>query len=254
MPKQRADMLLVERGICESREKAKRAIMAGKVFANGHPVFKPSDTFCEDAKLELKAGEQFVSRGGFKLEHALNHFGLDVSGMVAVDIGASTGGFTDCLLQRGASKVFAVDVGKGQLSQKLQRDHRVVVMDKTNARYLKPDFFPEAADVVTIDASFISLTKLLPAAVSLLKPHGFVIALVKPQFEAGREHVGKGGVVRDESVRLGCVEKVTRFATEKLGMRSLGAIESPLPGPAGNKEFLVCLKKQPRSVAHVSGN
>jgi 23S rRNA (cytidine1920-2'-O)/16S rRNA (cytidine1409-2'-O)-methyltransferase len=243
MPKQRADILLVERGICESREKAKRAIMAGTVFADGHPVSKPSDTFADDAKLELKAEEKFVSRGGFKLDHALTHFALDVADKIAVDIGASTGGFTDCLLQRGAKKVFAVDVGNGQLSWKLQRDRRVVVMDKTNARYLKPDDFPETADIVTIDASFISLTKLLPAAVSLLKPHGFLVALVKPQFEAGREHVGKGGVVKDEAVRQACVEKVIAFATEKLGLHSLGATESPLLGPAGNKEFWVCFEK-----------
>ncbi len=243
MPKQRADILLVERGICDSREKAKRAIMAGTVFADGHPVSKPSDTFSDDANLELRQDEKFVSRGGFKLEHALQHFALDVTEMTAVDIGASTGGFTDCFLQRGARKVFAVDVGNGQLAWKLRRDRRVVVMDKTNARHLKPSDLPEAADIVTIDASFISLTKLLPAAVSLLKPHGFVVALVKPQFEAGREHVGKGGVVRDEAARLECVEKITAFATGELGLQSLGATESPLLGPAGNKEFWVGFRK-----------
>jgi 23S rRNA (cytidine1920-2'-O)/16S rRNA (cytidine1409-2'-O)-methyltransferase len=243
MPKQRADILLVERGLCDSREKAQRAIMAGTVFADGHPVSKPSQTLPEEAKLQLQAQQKFVSRGGFKLEHALDFFALDVSGKVAVDIGASTGGFTDCLLQRGAKKVFAVDVGAGQLAWKLQRDPRVTVLDKTNARHLKPDDLPQAADLVTIDASFISLTKLLPAAVSLLKPHGIIVALLKPQFEAGRQHVGKGGVVKDESVRQACLRKVLTFAVEKLAVKSLGSTESPLLGPAGNKEFLIALKK-----------
>jgi 23S rRNA (cytidine1920-2'-O)/16S rRNA (cytidine1409-2'-O)-methyltransferase len=242
--KQRADMLLVERGLVESREKAKRAIMAATVFANGQLVRKPSDTLSPDAALEMKQAEKFVGRGGFKLEHGLTYFGIDVRGRVAVDIGASTGGFTDCLLQRGAKKVYAVDVGKGQLALKLQRDPRVVIVDKTNARYLKPGDLPEAADVVTLDASFISLTKLLPAAVSLLKSKGFIVALVKPQFEAGREHVKKGGVVKDETVRRQAVEKVVQFGESELGLQPLGAAESPLRGPAGNVEFLVGFLKK----------
>ena len=205
----RLDQALVERGLCESREKAKRAIMAGQVKINGQLARKPSDSVKPDDELALTEPEKFVSRGGHKLEHALEHFQLDVSGLTAIDLGASTGGFTDCLLQHGAAKVFAVDVGQGQLAWKLRRDSRVVVMEKTNARNLQPDSVrvsPQPLDprrstlaprrLVVIDCSFISLRKILPAAVALLRPSGKIVALIKPQFEAGKAEVDKGeGVI-----------------------------------------------------------
>jgi len=241
--KKRLDVVLVERGLCESREKAKRAIMAGQVLVAGQLVCKPSAPVAEDAAVELKTAEKFVSRGGHKLEAALDHFKVDIAGAVCVDIGASTGGFTDCLLQRGAARVHAVDVGKGQLAYRLRRDARVVVHDEVNARHLKPEQIGEAADVVTVDASFISLTKMLPAMIALLKPRGIMVALIKPQFEAGRANVGKGGVVKDATVHARVIETVTAFAVRELGLRCDGVIESPLLGPAGNKEFLMCLRK-----------
>ncbi len=241
--KMRLDLLVVERGLCGSREKAKRAIMAGQVLVAGQVAAKPSVEVADDTAVELKAAEKFVSRGGHKIEAALDHFHLDVTGAVCVDIGASTGGFTDCLLQRGAARVHAVDVGKGQLAYKLHRDRRVVVHDGVNARHLQPGGIGEPADVVTMDASFISLTKLLTAANCLLKPRGAIVALIKPQFEAGPKDVGKGGVVRDEAVHARVVESVRTFAERELGLRCDGVIESPLLGPAGNKEFLICLRK-----------
>jgi 23S rRNA (cytidine1920-2'-O)/16S rRNA (cytidine1409-2'-O)-methyltransferase len=243
MTKHRLDVLLVDRGLCESREKAKRAIMAGQVLVNAQLVAKPSAEVAEDAAIELKAGEKFVSRGGHKLEAALDHFKLDVTGAMCVDIGASTGGFTDCLLQRGAARVHAVDVGKGQLAYRLRRDPRVVVHDGVNARHLQPSAIGGPADVVTMDASFISLTKLLPAAIDLLKPGGVLVALIKPQFEAGPQDVGKGGVVKDPAVHARVVESVKMFAERELKLACGGVIESPLLGPAGNKEFLICLRK-----------
>jgi 23S rRNA (cytidine1920-2'-O)/16S rRNA (cytidine1409-2'-O)-methyltransferase len=233
----------VERGLCESREKAKRAIMAGKVLVAGQLVDRPSAPVAEDAGVELKAPEKFVSRGGHKLEAALDYFKVDVAGAVCVDIGASTGGFTDCLLQRGAARVHAVDVGKGQLAYTLRRDARVVVHDDVNARHLRPEQIGEAADVATVDVSFISLTKVLAAVIALLKPSGIIVALIKPQFEAGPANVGKGGVVKDAAVHERVVETVKTLATRQLGLRCDGVIESPLLGPAGNKEFLICLRK-----------
>lgn len=240
----RLDQAMVERGLCESREKAKRAILAGQVRVNAQVAQKASDSIKPGDEIALAAPEKFVSRGGYKLEHGLDHFKVDVTGLVAVDLGASTGGFTDCLLQRGARKVFAVDVGQGQLAWKLRRDARVVVMEKTNARHLKPGQLAETPDLAVIDCSFISLRKILPPAVALLKTEGRIVALVKPQFEAGKAEADKGrGVIRDASIHERILEELRQFAGEmKLAWR--GVTESPLEGPAGNKEFLVLIEKQ----------
>ena len=243
----RLDQALVDRGLCDSREKAKRAIMAGQVKVNGHPARKSSDSIKDGDAILLEAGEQFVSRGGFKLEHALDHFQLDVTGLTAVDLGASTGGFTDCLLQRGAKKVYAVDVGFGQLAWKLRQDDRVVVMEKTNARGLTPEKFPQpftAADLVVIDCSFISLRKILPAAVALLRPLGKIAALIKPQFEAGKAEADKGaGVITDPAIHARVLRELEEFVAAEKILRWHGVTESPLLGPAGNKEFLVLIEK-----------
>ena len=243
----RLDQALVDRGLCDSREKAKRAIMAGQVKINGHPARKPSDSIKDGDAILLEAGEQFVSRGGFKLEHALDHFQLDVTGLTAVDLGASTGGFTDCLLQRGVKKVYAVDVGFGQLAWKLRQDARVVVMEKTNARSLAPEKFPQpftAADLVVIDCSFISLRKILPAAVALLRPLGKIAALIKPQFEAGKAEADKGaGVITDPAIHARVLRELEEFVAAEKILRWHGVTESPLLGPAGNKEFLVLIEK-----------
>src|SRR6266511_5978800 len=211
----RLDVALVERGLCESREKAQRAIMAGQVRINDRPARKPSDSVKDSDALAVDGGDQFVSRGGFKLEHALRHFALDVHGLTAIDLGASTGGFTDCLLQNGAVRVFAVDVGQGQLAWKLRHDPRVVVMEKTNARELTPARFPppfNAADLVVIDCSFISLRKILPPAIALLKPAGRIVALIKPQFEAGKAEADKGaGVITDPAIHDRVLRELEQF-------------------------------------------
>lgn len=248
----RLDIALFERGLTDSREKAKRLILAGAVRVNDQVAGKPSDLVDETALLTVAAGEKYVSRGGHKLEAALDAFQIDCTGKTCADLGASTGGFTDCLLQRGAARVHAVDVGKGQLAWKLRQDPRVIVHDETNARHLvgaaslpRPDettrgehAAPTGLDLITIDVSFISLTKVLPAAVNLLKPGGHLVALIKPQFEAGRHDVGKGGVVRDPVVHERVQAEVRDFGLG-LGLRLLGIVESPILGPAGNKEFLV---------------
>jgi len=239
----RLDTQLVARGLVPSREKAKRLILAGEVRVNGQVASKPSDFVEEDAKLEIAAAERFVSRGGYKLEAALDAFKVNCAGLACVDIGASTGGFTDCLLQRGARRVHAVDVGRGQLDWKLRQNERVVVHDKLNARNITVNDIGEMADLVTIDVSFISLRKILPAAVAVLKSGGTLIALIKPQFEAGRKFVKKGGVVRDSQVHEQVKATITTYATETFGMRLLGVLDSPLLGPAGNKEFLMGLTK-----------
>ncbi len=243
----RLDQMLVERGLCDSREKAKRAVMAGTVKINGQPAHKPSDSVKPQDELTLDVPEQFVSRGGHKLEHALNHFGLDVTGRIAIDLGASTGGFTDCLLQRGATKVFAVDVGQGQLAWKLRQDNRVVVMEKTNAREITPQIFPkpfDLADLVVIDCSFISLRKILPPAIALLRPSGKIVALIKPQFEAGKAEVDKGeGVITDPAIHQRVLRELEEFVGGLSGVVWRGTTESPLLGPAGNKEFLVLIEK-----------
>ena len=243
----RLDQILVERGLCESREKAKRAIMAGAVRVNGQVATKPSDAVRDSDCVELTAGEKFVSRGGHKLEHALNHFQIDVRGLMVIDVGASTGGFTDCLLQRGADKVFAVDVGQGQLAWKLRNDPKVVVMEKTNARTLTAAQFPQPfspVDLSVIDCSFISLRKILPAAIALVKPLGNIVALIKPQFEAGKEEADRGaGVISDPAIHARVLEELAEFVAGLGGVEWRGVVESPLLGPAGNKEFLVLIEK-----------
>ncbi|HEY5298258.1 MAG TPA: TlyA family RNA methyltransferase [Verrucomicrobiae bacterium] len=243
----RLDQVLVERGLCESRERAKRAILAGQVRVNDQTARKASDNIKPADILTLNAPEKFVSRGGQKLEHALLHFKLDVAGLVALDIGASTGGFTDCLLQNGAAKIFAIDVGQGQLAWKLRKDKRVVVMEKTNARHLTMDKMPPLfapADFAVIDCSFISLQKILPPAIALLKTDGKIVALVKPQFEAGRAEVDKGrGVISDHAIHERVLQELEKFVVAQKNLRWLGTVASPLLGPAGNKEFLVLIEK-----------
>ncbi len=242
----RVDQILVERGLCESREKAQRAVMAGRVRINQRLARKPSDSVRPGDELTLLAPEKFVSRGGLKLEHALNHFRLDVSGMTVIDLGASTGGFTDCLLQRDAAKVYAVDVGQGQLAWKLRHDPRVVVMEKTNARVLTPASFPPPfvpADLAVMDCSFISLQKVLPPTIALLRQFGRILALVKPQFEAGKAEAARGrGVIRDPAIHQRVLAELEQFVVGRLGLRWRGVTESPVLGPAGNKEFLVLIE------------
>ena len=243
----RLDQALVERGLCESRERAKRAILAGQVRVNAQRAQKPSDSVQPDDALALEAAEKYVSRGGHKLEHALRHFQVDVSGLTALDLGASTGGFTDCLLQHGAVKVFAVDVGQGQLAWKLRQDPRVAVMEKINARHLTGTQFPQPfvpVDLVVIDCSFISLRKILPAAIALLKSDGKIIALIKPQFEAGKAEADKGrGVIHDPAVHQRVLNELREFAAAQPALNWRAVVESPLSGPAGNKEFLVLIEK-----------
>ena len=239
----RIDTQLVARGLAESREKAKRFILAGAVRVNGQLAHKPSDLVAEDAVLLVEAAEKYASRGGFKLEAALDAFSISCRGLVCADLGASTGGFTDCLLQRDAARVHAVDVGKGQLDWRLRRDPRVVVHDGVNVRNLTVATLGESVDLATIDVSFISLTKVLPAAVAVLQAGGTLVALIKPQFEAGKKLVKKGGVVRDSRVHEAVTKMIQDFATETLGLTLRGVTASPLLGPAGNKEFLIVLHK-----------
>ena len=249
MPKVRLDQALVERGLCISREQAKRAILAGLVRAAGQLVCKPGALVPSDAPLTLAATERYVSRGGYKLEHGLRHFELQVAGVTAIDLGASTGGFTDCLLQHGAARVYAIDVGRGQLMWKLRRDSRVTVMEQTNARFLtRRDFPPDfaGADLIVADCSFISLQKILPPAIALLADCGRILALVKPQFEAGKAEASRGkGVIRDPAIHARVLNELKTFASETAGLRWKGEPASPLLGPAGNKEFLVLLEKKP---------
>jgi 23S rRNA (cytidine1920-2'-O)/16S rRNA (cytidine1409-2'-O)-methyltransferase len=240
----RLDQALVERALCDSRERAKRLILAGQIRVNGHPAKKASDNIKPADEITVDAPEKFVSRGGHKLEHALEHFQLNVEKLVAIDLGASTGGFTDCLLQRGAGKIFAVDVGQGQLAWKLRSDPRVVVMEKTNARFLKPENFPAPADLLVVDCSFISLKKILPAATPLLKVDGKIVALIKPQFEAGKAEADKGrGVITDSAIHERVLAELQEFVSAQAGLCWRGVVESPLLGPAGNKEFLALIEK-----------
>jgi 23S rRNA (cytidine1920-2'-O)/16S rRNA (cytidine1409-2'-O)-methyltransferase len=242
----RLDTLLVERGLAASRERARALILAGGVRVNGQPAPKAGTLVARSSAITLDAPDHpYVGRGGLKLAHALEAFRIDVTGASALDIGASTGGFTDVLLQRGAAHVVALDVGHGQLDWRLRNDPRVTVMERVNARFLTPDQFPEnrcTFDLVTIDVSFISLTLILPVVPPLLGPDGRVIALVKPQFEAGRDEVGKGGIVRSEEVRARVVDDVVA-AADKLGLRRAGLAESPIEGMEGNKEFLLLLRR-----------
>jgi 23S rRNA (cytidine1920-2'-O)/16S rRNA (cytidine1409-2'-O)-methyltransferase len=240
----RLDVLLTKRGLVESREKAQGLIMAGEVLVDGQVEHKAHRMCDERTVLEIKAGPRFVSRGGDKLEAAVVHFKLDVRGRVAIDVGSSTGGFTDCLLQHGVEKVFCVDVGHGQLHWKLRKDPRVVVMEGVNGRSIEPGLFPadQLPDLAVADVSFISLTKVLGAVISVLKRPAQMVTLIKPQFEAGRSQVGHGGVVRDESVREAVVSGIRRFGENDLGLTWCGVIPSPLLGPAGNVEFLAYWK------------
>ncbi len=243
MAKQRADQLLVARGLAESRARAQALIMAGAVFSGERKIAKAGDMLAEDAALEVKGKDHpWVSRGGVKLAHGLAHFGFDVTGAVALDVGSSTGGFTDVLLSRGARQVYAVDVGTNQLAWKLRQDPRVVVHEQTNARNLDRSIIPEAVDIVTCDASFISLSKVLPAALDLARTGAKLVALIKPQFEAGRAEVGKGGVVRDPEVHRRVCEEAAAWVESK-GWRVIGVTESPITGPEGNVEFLLGAEK-----------
>ena len=238
MRKDRLDALLINRGMCDSREQGKRLVLAGEVKVNGRVVDKPADRFGEDAVVEIKEKPRFVGRGGLKLEGALEHFGIDVTGWTCLDVGASTGGFTDCLLQRGAVKVHAVDVGTNQLVWKLRSDPRVVSKEKFNARGLEEKDLGEKVRLAVMDLSFISLTKVLPAVFGVLEEGGAVVCLIKPQFELQREDVGKGGIVRDEALRERAVEKIHRFVTEEHGRIWQGVIPAQISGMDGNQEFL----------------
>jgi 23S rRNA (cytidine1920-2'-O)/16S rRNA (cytidine1409-2'-O)-methyltransferase len=241
--KERIDVLLVERGLAESRAKAQALILAGQVVVGDQRVDKPGTQVSVDAELRLK-GEvlPYVSRGGLKLKAAIDRFGLDVRGRICADIGASTGGFTDCLLQEGAVRVHAIDVGYGQLHEKLRTDPRVRSRERVNARYLTAEDLPEKVGVAVIDVSFISLTQVLPAVLPFLEPGGLLVALVKPQFEVGRERIGKGGVVRDAAARQEAIDTVAAFAREQ-GLEVRGVMDSPVPGPAGNVEALIVAGK-----------
>ena len=240
--KQRLDQLLVARGYFESREKAQRAIMAGSVNVGEQRADKPGTRVPEDAAISVKTVERYVGRGGLKMEAALAHFGIDPSGATCLDIGASTGGFTDCLLQHGAVKVFAIDVGHSQLDWKIRSDPRVVVREKLNARHLTRADIPDPFTVCVIDVSFISLTLILPPAFALLSNGGVIIPLIKPQFELRKEDVGKGGVVRDPALHERAVEKIRAFVGTLPGLVWSGVMESPILGGEGNKEFLACLR------------
>lgn len=249
MAKERLDVLLVNRGLISSREKAKAVIMSGIVFVDGEREDKAGSTFDSKVSIEIKGNTlPYVSRGGLKLEKAMEQFGLVLTNRICMDIGSSTGGFTDCMLQNGAARVYSVDVGHGQLDWKLRNDERVVVMEKTNIRYVTPEDIGEALDFASIDVSFISLTKVLLPAQDLLKEEGEIVALIKPQFEAGREKVGKKGVVRDSKVHEEVIQMVTDYAVSN-GFEPLHLDYSPIKGPEGNIEYLLHIKKSVKEVA-----
>ena len=246
--KERLDVLLVKRNLAESREKAKAVIMSGIVYVEGQKEDKAGTTFDESANIEVRGHTlKYVSRGGLKLEKAMSHFGVMLEGKTCMDVGSSTGGFTDCMLQNGAVRVYAVDVGHGQLAWKLRNDERVVCMEKTNIRYVTADEIPEKIDFSSIDVSFISLTKVLEPVKKLLKDDGEIVCLIKPQFEAGREKVGKKGVVREKSVHLEVIEMVIAYAVS-IGFEVLHLEYSPIKGPEGNIEYLLYLKNHPEGV------
>jgi len=245
--KERLDKLLVEKGFVQSRERARALIMAGKVAVEGKVIDKPGVQIKVEANLQLRGDESpYVSRGGEKLEGALKTFGIDPKGMVVMDVGASTGGFTDCVLQKGAQKVYAVDVGYGQLAWKLQKDARVINLERRNIRYLQREEVQDETDLILIDTSFISIEKFLPSLVRFLKKGGSILSLIKPQFEVGKGEVGKGGVVRDGALHRKVIERISKFSQE-VGLQVLGVIESPLLGPKGNKEFFIYLKREGRN-------
>jgi 23S rRNA (cytidine1920-2'-O)/16S rRNA (cytidine1409-2'-O)-methyltransferase len=239
----RADNLLVERGLFESRERAQRAIMAGDVRVGERTIAKPSELVETAASISVAPQAQYVSRGAIKLAGALDHFAIEVARKTALDIGASTGGFTDCLLQRGAEKVYAVDVGQGQLSWKLRNDPRVVVLERVNARFLAPEHIPQLVDLCVIDVSFISLTLILPRAFALITADGIVLALIKPQFELQRHEVGRGGIVRDPALHEKAQQKILTFARDA-NWQVDGLVPSTITGTDGNQEFFICLRKR----------
>ena len=243
MEKKRLDVLLVEKGLAESREKAKAIIMSGIVYVEGEKEDKAGSSFPENANIEVRGKTlKYVSRGGLKLEKAMESFPVELTDKVCMDVGASTGGFTDCMLQNGASKVYSVDVGYGQLAWKLRQDERVVCMEKTNIRYVTPEDIEDRIEFASVDVSFISLSKVLPVLMELLTDDGEAVCLIKPQFEAGREKVGKKGVVRDKSVHIEVIENVTAFAIDA-GFAVCGLDFSPIKGPEGNIEYLMYIRK-----------
>jgi 23S rRNA (cytidine1920-2'-O)/16S rRNA (cytidine1409-2'-O)-methyltransferase len=242
--KERIDKLLVEKGIIQSRERARAFIMAGKVMVKGQTIDKPGTKVEIGDPLQVKGSDQpYVSRGGIKLEGALNTFGIDATGMVVMDVGASTGGFTDCILQRGARRVYAVDVGYGKLAWKLRKDPRVINLERRNIRYLKKEEVPEELDLILIDASFISIEKVLSHLLDFMKKGSILVSLIKPQFEVGKGEVGKGGVVKDPLLHQRVIDRISEFS-RRLGLSVLGLTESPLLGPKGNKEFFIYLRKE----------
>ena len=250
--KERLDVLLVQKGLAPSREKAKSMIMEGNVFVNNNREDKAGSMFPEDCVIEIHGNTlKYVSRGGLKLEKAMTHFQINLEDCICMDIGASTGGFTDCMLQNGAKKVYSVDVGYGQFAWKLRQDPRVVCMEKTNIRYVTPQDIDDVLDFASVDVSFISLTKVLPAAHELLKEHGQMVCLIKPQFEAGREKVGKKGVVRDKNVHIEVIENVISFALSN-GFSVHHLEYSPIKGPEGNIEYLVHIEKATEPVKEES--
>jgi 23S rRNA (cytidine1920-2'-O)/16S rRNA (cytidine1409-2'-O)-methyltransferase len=244
LARSRLDQLLLERGLADSRAKAQALILAGQVFADQQRLDKPGQLVPADLSLEVRGrGSPYVSRGGIKLAHGLERFGLEPAGLVALDIGASSGGFTDVLLQRGAARVHAVDVGHGQLDWRLRNDPRVVVLERTNARHLTPDLIAEPIDLVVCDASFISLKVVLPAGLRLTRPGAWLMALIKPQFEVGKGRVGKGGVVRDPALHAEVCDAIAGWL-EAAGWRVHGTTPSPITGPKGNREFLICARRR----------
>lgn len=243
MKRERLDILLTKRGLSESREKAKRNIMAGLVYVDGVREDKPGAGFPEDARIELRGSAMpYVSRGGLKLEKAIRVFSVDPAGRVCADVGASTGGFTDCMLQNGAAKVYAIDVGRGQLDWRLRKDERVVCMERTNIRYVRPEDLPSPPSLITVDVSFISLSLVLPVLKEILAPGGQLLCLIKPQFEAGREQVGRKGVIRESSVQREVIERIIRLSLS-LGFCLEGLDYSPIKGPEGNIEYLCLLRE-----------
>lgn len=244
--KVRVDQALVDRGLAESRAKAQALIMAGAVFSGENRIDKPGQTVAADAALEVRGRDHpWVSRGGIKLDAACTHFGIDASGLTAIDVGASTGGFTDVLLSRGAAHVHAVDVGRGQLHWRLRTDPRVTALEGINARHLTHEHVAEPVDLVVCDASFIGLEKVLPAALALTRAEAQLVALIKPQFQAGRREIGKGGVVRDPAVHARVCEEVRQWLDGLPGWQVVGIVESPITGPEGNREFLIYAEKRP---------
>jgi 23S rRNA (cytidine1920-2'-O)/16S rRNA (cytidine1409-2'-O)-methyltransferase len=248
MARERLDQLLVERGLAESRARAQALVLAGRVFSGERRLVKPGHAIAADAELSVRMpGPAYASRGGVKLAHALDHFGIDPAGAVALDLGASTGGFTDVLLRRGAARVYAVDVGHGQLDWRLRNDPRVVVLERTNARRLRREQVPEAVDLLVCDVSFISLELALPAALGLAGQGARLVALIKPQFEVGKGQVGKGGVVRDPALHEAVQARITRWLGEEQGWQVLGIVASPITGPKGNREFLIAARRGDRA-------